>query len=541
VAVSRQTSSWIAVCSALALAACSSSEPPPSHITPNTQGWWRDKVFYEIFVRSFADSDGNGTGDLRGLTAHLDALNDGDAGTTSDLGVDAVWLMPINPSPSYHGYDVTDYRDVNPAYGSLADFDAFVAAAHSRGIKVILDMVLNHSSSKHPWFLDSWTGAAAPKRDWYVWRDTDPGWRQPFGSFGPTWYPVYGSYYYGVFTSSMPDLNLTNPAVETELVDSMKFWLARGVDGFRLDAVRYYVETAADAGQQDQPGTHDFLRRIRDRLQADYPDALLVAEAWATLDIAATYYGNGDEAQLAFSFELADQMKKAIAAGDATDIVSTLYRIDDALGGKDRGFDAPFLSNHDQRRVMRDLGGDPGAARVAAATLLALPGTPFIYYGEELGMQGGPSQDDVDKRTPYRWNATPGHGFSSGSPWYDAPEAAGVDLATQQADPGSLWHLYRNLVALRHAQTPLSKGSSSIPALRAAPAGVMALLRTDGQKRVLFVANVGTAAAGSFGVGVATPGTPTVLLQEGLGTASPTSSEVTVSALAPRGFAFLSL
>jgi len=554
---SRQKKNCIAVFAALAIAACSSSSSsstedagtdagpdagglPDASITPNTQGWWRDKVFYEIFVRSFADSNGDGIGDLAGLTAHLDALNDGDAGTGNDLEVDAVWLMPIHPSPSYHGYDVTDYRNVNPSYGTLADLDAFVAAAHQRGVKVILDMVLNHSSRQHPWFVNSQSDPSAQYRDWYVWRTDNPGWIQPFGS-GQTWFSLNGWYYYAVFGGGMPDLNLTNAAVEAELVDTMKFWLARGIDGFRLDAVRYYIETPADAGLEDQPQTHDFLKRIRLKLQADYPDALLVAEAWAPIDIAETYYGNGDEVQLGFSFDLADAIKTAVAAGNASLILSTLGHLDDVLSTKDRGYDAPFLSNHDQVRVMRALSGDAPAARVSAALLLALPGTPFIYYGEELGMQGGPGSDDRNKRTPYRWDAGPGHGFTTGSPWYDATEAAGVDLATEQADPGSLWNLYRKLIALRHGQTPLSKGSIDLPNLTGTPAGVMALVRTDSGKQVLFVANVGTAGATTFTVPV-TSSTPTVLLQEGLdGGPTAGAGSVTIPGLDARGFVYLSL
>ena len=548
---SRQTRTCLAVCAAALLVACSSSNPTPpdggspdsgppdASITPNTQGWWRDKVFYEIFVRSFADSNGDGVGDLAGLTAHLDALNDGDAGTGNDLEVDALWLMPINPSPSYHGYDVTDYRDVNPAYGTLSDLDALVAGAHRRGVKVILDMVLNHSARAHPWFVNSQTGDAAEKRNWYVWRPDDPGWRQPFGS-GRTWFLLNGAYYYAVFGSGMPDLNLTNSDVESELVDSMKFWLARGIDGFRLDAVRYYIETPADAGQQDQPQTHDFLKRIRAKLQADYPDALLVAEAWAPIEIAETYYGNGDEVQLGFSFDLADAIKMSVAAGDASGIINTLARLDSALAGQDRGYDAPFLSNHDQVRVMRTLAGDAAAARVSAALLLALPGTPFLYYGEELGMQGGAASDDRNKRTPYKWDSGPGHGFTTGTPWFDIGEAPGVDLATEQADPGSLWALYKKLIALRHAQTPLSKGSSTVPSLAGVPAGVLALVREDAGRRVLLVANVATIDSGSFVLPVS--GTPTVLLQEGLaGTPTAASGSITFPGLAPRGFAYLSL
>ena len=507
---------------------------------PGRSGWWRQAVVYEVFVRSFADSDGDGIGDLNGLTAHLDYLNDGDPGTTADLGVDAVWLMPIFPSPSYHGYDVTDYRSVNPQYGTAADFDAFVQGAHQRGIKVILDMVLNHSSSQHPWFLDSAQGPAAARRDWYVWSPTDPGWYRPFGS-GSDWYLLNGAYYYGIFSPAMPDLDLGNPAVEAELTDAMKSWLARGVDGFRLDAVRYYFASGPQA-QQDQPATHAFLRRIRQALQQVQPEALLVAEAWAPATIVASYYGQGDEVQLAFSFDLAGAIVTAGQTGDASGLTNRFADAQKSLAGKDPGFQAPFLTNHDQVRAYRAMGGDPGAARVAAATLLALPGTPFVYYGEEIGMQGGTSPDDRDKRTPFHWTAAgPGYGFTTGSStWWPTPEATGVDAATQQADPASLRALYGRLLALRHRQAALAGGDASLPAATGGGSGLFALLRSAGAGRVLFVANYAATPSGPFTVSGS--GTPVALESEGLaGAPVSAGGAVQFPGLAGRSFAFLSL
>ena len=322
----------------------------------------------------------------------------------------------------------------------------------------------------------------------------------------------------------------------------MKFWLARGIDGFRLDAVRYFIENAADAGQQDQPETHAFLKRIRAKLQTDYPDALLVAEAWAPQDIVAHLLRRRRRgaARASRSTRPTRSRPRWWRATRATS--STPWRPTDALlAGKDRGYDAPFLSNHDQPRVMRVLGNDAGRGTGAAAAILfALPGTPFVYYGEELGMQGGAGSDDRNKRTPYPWDAGTGHGFTTGVPWVNVPELPGVDLHQRAADPGSLFHLYRKLIALRHGQTPLSKGSVTRPTLSGAPPGVMALLREDGSKRVLFVANVGTVDSGAFDVQVT--GTPSVLLQEGLGGA-PTagSGSLSVPGLGPRGFVFLSL
>jgi glycosidase len=497
-------------------------------ITPNTQGWWRDKVVYEVFVRSFADSNGDGIGDLPGVTAHL--------GDLRDLGVDAIWLTPIFPSPSYHGYDVTDYRGVNPAYGTLADFDALVAAAHQKGIKVILDMVLNHSSSNHPWFVNARQGADAQYRNWYDWSATDPGWRKPWDSTS-AWYAAGGAFYYGIFCPCMPDLNLGNPAVEQELTDSMQFWLARGTDGFRLDAVRYFFESATGK-LADQPETHAFLRRVRARLQQNHPDALLVAEAWASESIAATYYGNGDEVQLAFAFDAADAIKSSIRKGVGSDAINALASSQAALAGKDLGFLAPFLANHDMQRALREMGGDPAQAHVAAATLFALPGTPFVYYGEEIGMMGGAGSDDTNKRTAMHWTSSaPGYGFTTGSPWNASAES--VDVASQRADPQSLWSEYKNLIALRHAQTALTSGDMTFPA-SSGPSSVFAMLRTSGAQRVLFVANFASSGAPSFDVTV--PGTPSLLTQEGLaGAPSASNGKVSFAGLGPRSFAYVSL
>src|SRR5512140_3005185 len=209
--------------------------------TPASGKWWDGAVFYEIFVRSFQDSNGDGIGDLAGLTSRLDYLNDGDPKTTTDLGVDAVWLMPVFDSPSYHGYDTTDYEKIDADYGGDAQFDAFVAAAHARGIKVMLDLVVNHTGSGHPWFADSASSPTSARRDWYVWSPTDLGWTQPFGSAG-TWHPMNGAFFYGVFWGGMPDLNFRNAEVQAEVKRIASLWLARGVDGFRLDAARHLVE-----------------------------------------------------------------------------------------------------------------------------------------------------------------------------------------------------------------------------------------------------------------------------------------------------------
>jgi glycosidase len=502
---------------------------------------FRGGTVYEIFVRSYADSDGDGVGDLKGLTAHLDYLNDGKpAGTTTSLGVDAVWLMPIFPSPSDHGYDVTDYRAVNPSYGTLADFDAFVAAAHQRGVRVILDFVLNHASSQHPWFVDSATGPGSPHRDDFMWRAAEPTphWHRPWDPSDP-WYAKNGAFYYGLFCGCMPDWNLGNPAIEAELTDAMKFWIDHGVDGFRLDAVRYFFESP-DGVLEDLPETHAFLRRLRASLTTYAPRTLMVGEAWAPLITQASYWGQGDELQLAFSFDLADALKSAAAAGDASAVVNLLASAETVFAGKDRGFEAPFLSNHDQVRVLRAL-DDAGAMRVAAASLFAMPGTPFVYYGEELGMRGGPGGADENKRTPFRWDASaPNHGFTTANPWYRVDEADGVDVATERADAGSLWHLYQRLIGLRRAEPALQSGDTVRPA-HSAGAGVLALVRGPVVgRRVLVIANFGASASGAFTVDVA--GTPALLFAEGLtGAPAAAGGKVSIQDLAAHGFVFVAM
>ena len=546
--------SLLVAAASLLVAGCSSAAPPAAGppLPPNTSGWWRDKVVYEVFVRSFADSNGDGIGDLPGLTSRLPSLGHcAGVAATNTLGVDALWLMPIFRSPSYHGYDVSDYTAVNPQYGTLADFDALVAAAHACGVKIVLDMVLNHSSSAHPWFSESASGPASARRGYYVWSDTasSPGWPSPTGGSGASWYLAGGAWYYAAFSPSMPDLNLTNPAVEAELVTAMKFWLQRGVDGFRLDAVPYFVETGRGDSQRNQPGTHALLKRIRAALQAEYPETLLVAEAWQSAQVVSSYYGAGDEVQLAFTFDLSASLVKAAAGGIGGDLMNGIEAAEAALGAIDRGFQAPFLTNHDQLRVGRQLAGDAGAMRVAAATLFALAGTPFIYYGEELGMMGEPGPDDRAKRTPYRWNALPPkYGFTTGTGWYGpTTEAAGVDLETERADLASTWNLYRALIALRHASPPLQGvGFARLTALPATATSPIAILRSAAGKRILFVANFGVAPSGPFTVPLPQPPSaanpPSLLLGEGLpvppSVAGDTLSFTTMQA---RGFAYLAL
>lgn len=406
----------VAACLAV-LAACPGSRPPPTpppaaHAAgaarPGPLAWASGAVFYEVFVRSFEDSNGDGKGDLAGLIARLDYLNDGNPATETDLGVDALWLMPVFASPSYHGYDTTDYETINPDYGTNADFARLLAEAHRRGIRIIVDLVVNHTSVKHPWFVESASSPSSPRRDWYVWSPTDPGWAQPWNASGRSWHQDHGAWFYGVFWEGMPDLNLRTPAVREEVKRIAALWLARGVDGFRLDAARHLVETGPGDGQSDTAETHQFLKELAAHVRAIKPDALLIGEAWTETPIVATYYGStahvpgGDELPLNFDFKLAERILEGTSAGEARGIVEKLREVQAMY--PPGATDVPFLTNHDNVRVATELGGDAGKLRSAAAVLLTLPGTPFLYYGEEVGLENGNAKDgDPAKRTPMPW------------------------------------------------------------------------------------------------------------------------------------------
>jgi glycosidase len=506
------------------------------------RGWWEGAVFYEVFVRSFADSDGDGTGDLRGLTARLDYLNDGDPRTDGDLGVSGLWLMPIYASPSYHGYDVVDYRAIHPDYGTLADFDAFVAAAHARGIRVILDFVLNHSSSEHPWFLSAKRGPDAAHRDFYTWRDEpDARWTRPWDGAG-VWHESGDEFFYALFWSGMPDVNLANERARDEMVSAMRFWLDRGVDGFRVDAARYLIEE--DDGQTavlaDSAGSHRFVRELRAELERTHKDVLLVAEAWSTTEDIATYWGDGDEYQLAFSFGVAGALLESVRDKNRAHLKQELALAAEAFA--DRAFEAPFLTNHDMRRVMQALGDDVDAARLAAATLLALPGTPFLYYGEELGMRGGDGSGDEHKRTPMRWRED--GGFTTGTPWFESSVPAGVSVAAQTDDPGSLLSWYRRLIRARASSDALARGDTSLPASEGGGRGAFALVRElpgeHASERVLFLANFADEPTTAWTLDIT--GTPQVLLAQGVDDAFAQGDErLVVPAVAPRGFALVAL
>lgn len=465
--------------------------------------WARGGTFYEVFVRSFCDSNGDGIGDLPGLISKLDYLNDGNPETDTDLGVDALWLMPIFASPSYHGYDTTDYATVNPEYGTNDDFVRLCQEAHARGIRIILDFVINHTGSDHPWFIDSASSPSSTRRNWYVWAPVDLGWRQPWGGDYSTWHPKNGAYYYGLFWSGMPDLNLRTPAVRNTIEQIGTLWLTRGADGFRLDASRYLIETGGGPGQADTPETHAFWRDFSLHVRTAKPEATLVGENWTDTAIIATYYGSttavveGDELPMNFDFPLASEIVDGVGLGEATAIAKTLADVKALYPAG--ATDAPFLTNHDMTRLATQLGNDAGKLRTAAAVLLTLPGSPFLYYGEEAGLQNGPTPGDESKRTPMPWNASEaGGGFTTGTPWFPfAPGRDTANISDEQASTDSLLARYRALIKVRGLTPALRQGDIELLTPTTGTYPVLAFVRSTGAERVLAVHNL----SGSFVVG----------------------------------------
>jgi alpha-amylase len=447
--------------------------------------WTSGAVCYEVFVRSFFDSDGDGVGDLDGLIRKLDYINDGDPASTTDLGASCIWLMPIAASPSYHGYDVTDYYRVEPAYGSNADFKRFVAAAHRRGIKVLVDLVLNHTSDRNPWFQAALRDSSSPYRSWYRFAPV-PGGPGPWGA--PAWRrsPVRDEYYYGLFSPSMPDLDYHTPAVREEAMKIATFWLREmGVDGFRLDAVQYLVEQGTC--QMDCAGTHAFLRAWQAHVDSVEPGAYTVGEVWDSLGELLTYYP--DQLTSYFTFELADSLRTAVRRGSVGGMLAEYLRLQDTMPSYRW---SPILSNHDATRIMTVLGGDAAKAKVAATLLLTLPGLPFVYYGEAIGMTG--DKPDPRLRTPMQWTPATGVGFTTGRAWESPqPDSMTVNVAVETRDPGSLLNLYRRLIHLRKANPALAEGR--LVPLRAGSPKIAAYLRVAGWRTVLVVANLGDTAA----------------------------------------------
>ena len=452
--------------------------------------WWQKGIIYQIYPRSFMDSNGDGIGDLQGI---LDRL-----GYLVDLGVDAIWISPFYPSPMKDfGYDVANYCDVDPIFGDLAAFDRLLEAAHRHKLKVIIDWVPNHTSDQHPWFQESRTSRTNPKRDWYIWRDPKPDGSPPnnWGSFfgGPAW--TYdeptGQYYLHQFVPEQPELNWRNPELEKAMYDTLHFWLRRGVDGFRMDVVGLIIKDAAlrdnppnpnanpnlrpndlfgrllQIYNMDQDEVHPYIRRIRQVLD-EYPDRCGIGELWGELPRWVRYYGDeGNGLHLPFNFRLIYEPWQASA------IRNSVAQMEAAL--PDFAWPNYVLGNHDQPRLATRYGGE-AQARAAAMLLLTLRGTPTLYYGDELGMQNvfipedkiqdpqgknlGPERNRDACRTPMQWDTSPNAGFSPAEPWLpvspDYPKRNMVDLSS---DPTSILALYRRLIGLRRASPALHQGN----------------------------------------------------------------------------------
>ena len=451
----------------------------PTPIIDVNANWWKTAVFYEIFVRSFSDSDGDGIGDFNGITAKLDYLNDGDPTTDTDLGITGIWLMPIFPSPSYHGYDVTDYMAVNPQYGTMDDFRNLLTEAHKRGIHIIIDFVINHTSSQHPWFKSA-RDKNSPYRDYYIWSETNPGYAGPWGQV--VWIPSTTGYYYALFWDQMPDLNFRNPSVTQEIFTASRFWLEDiGVDGFRVDAARHLVEDGEV--QMNTPETHDWFKGWRTYYKSVNPNSMSVGEIWDSTTNVAKYL-QGDELDLAFNFDLADSWISGISGG-TTSTLNFIYKYEFART-KDTIF-ATFLTNHDMNRVMSQLNGDVEKAKLAATLLLTFPGVPFIYYGEEIGMFG--SKPDEDIRLPMQWSGEKNAGFSSGTPWRSPKkDYTTVNVMLQDSSSDSLLNNYRELIHLRISNPALLSGD--LLAVDADNSRVIAFIREDANHTFLILANL---------------------------------------------------
>jgi alpha-glucosidase len=429
--------------------------------------WWQRGAIYQIYPRSFADADGDGVGDLAGITAHLDYLD--------ALAVEAIWLSPIFTSPmADFGYDVSDYCDVDPVFGTLDDLDELIAAAHARGIKLVLDWVPNHSSDQHPWFVESRSSRDNPKRDWYVWRDKPNDWVSQFEAVGSSW--TYDEstqqYYLHSFMAEQPDLNWDNPEVVAAMHDVLRFWLDRGVDGLRLDAIHKIAKDpllrdhahAARRHDEDWETIHEHLRGIR-RVVDEYDDRMIVGEvALQDLHRVVGYLESGDQLHLAHNFVFIDQ------EWDAETYATSIADFE-ALA-EETAWPAWFLANHDKPRPASRFDHDGlgrQRARAILVMLYALRGTPFIYQGEELGLPDAPIPPervvDVDGRDPERapipWTPqAPGHGFTTGEAWLPfVTEASTLNAETQAADPRSTLSLARALARLRGDSPTLQSGS----------------------------------------------------------------------------------
>ena len=476
--------------------------------------WWKNGIVYQIYPRSFQDTDGDGVGDLEGIRQRLDHL--------VWLGIDAIWISPIFPSPmADFGYDVSDYCGIHPLFGSLADFDRLIADVHARGLKLILDFVPNHTSDQHAWFAESRSSRTNPKRDWYIWRDPKPdgsppnNWISNFG--GPAWTfdPATGQSYLHSFLREQPDLNWRNPDVRKAMFDSLRFWLDRGVDGFRVDVIWLMIKDEAlrdnpanpnflpgqaeinsldQVHSADQPEVHEVIGQMRHVLDG-YKDRVLIGEIYLPIERLVTYYGHElGGAHLPFNFQL------IFAAWDAAHIAKMVEDYERSLPAG--GWPNWVLGNHDQPRIAARLG--EAQARVAAMLLLTLRGTPTLYYGDELGIgrvviphelaqdpweKNEPGHGRDPSRTPFQWDSSANAGFTTGHPWLPlSPDYATRNASLLKEEPGSILLFYQALIALRRERPALSGGSY---ALVSTVEDVLIFERRQGGQSVLVVLNFG--------------------------------------------------
>lgn len=453
---------------------------------PN-HAWWQSGIIYQVYPRSFMDANGDGIGDLAGIRSRL--------GYLEWLGVDAIWISPVYPSPmADFGYDIRDYTNIDSLFGDLAEFDALIAEAHKRNLHIILDLVPNHSSDQHPWFLESRSSRKNPKRDWYIWRDAKPdgsppnNWRSVFGGSAWEWDEHTQQYYYHAFLQEQPDLNWRNPELQEAMFNVMRFWLERGVDGFRVDVIYHiikddqfrdnplnpdYKPTQPSFDElnaiysTDRPEVHGLIAQMR-KLVDSYGERLLIGEVYLPTERLMAYYGpDADGAHMPYNFQL------ILLPWEARTIDAAVARYEAALPRL--GWPNWVLGNHDQPRVATRVGA--AQTRVAAMLLLTLRGTPTMYYGDEIGMENVPIpadrlQDPFEKRepgkghgrdpqrTPMQWSAAEGAGFTTGEPWLPiCAKHTTVNVEAQRHDAHSLLSLYRELIKLRRAHPALSVGS----------------------------------------------------------------------------------
>ncbi|REK74919.1 alpha-amylase family glycosyl hydrolase [Paenibacillus paeoniae] len=446
------------------------------------------RIYYEIFVRSFYDSDGDGIGDLNGVTAKLDYLQ--------ELGVGGIWLMPINESPSYHGYDVTDYYAINPEYGTLDDLRRLLDEAHKRDIKVIMDLVVNHSSSEHPWFKEALADGSSPYRNWYSFAEAGDKLQTDGAVDGNPWHSYGSQRYLGIFWGGMPDLNFDEPKVREEMIKIGQYWLEQGLDGFRLDAAKHiYGDFKSTVNSPEvQAANKKWWQEFRAGMNEVNPDAYLIGEVWDSLAIIAPYFDQALDS--AFHFDLADKLIGATRSESDPDLAFSLERAYKVYEKSSGGtfVDAPFLSNHDQNRVMSELRGNADHAKMAAALLLTLPGTPYVYYGEEIGMQG--MKPDEYIREPMLWHRDPAGGVGQTS-WIASKhhkEAGDVSVEAQLGQSGSLLEHYRTLIGWRNDEAALRNGTIGEYKLEPVNGKLSAFVRVTKTERVLVIHNLSSEA-----------------------------------------------